>query len=59
MNNGKIKVEPKEKKSNLRVHPSCKCSSCGKSQEDGIKVFDYYHIGEGVFCTECRNPDEK
>ncbi|BAD51368.1 hypothetical protein [Bacteroides fragilis] len=21
------------------------------------ELFDYYHIGEGVFCTECRNPD--
>lgn len=40
-----------------RVHPSCKCSKCGKSQEDGVALFDYYHIGEGVFCTECRNPD--
>lgn len=42
---------------NLRVHPSSKCSKCRKSQEDGVELFDYYHIGEGVFCTECRNPD--
>lgn len=34
-----------------------RCSKCGKSQEDGAEIFDYYHIGEGVFCTECRNPD--
>ncbi|MGE4308269.1 hypothetical protein [Bacteroides sp.] len=38
-----------------QVHPSCKCSKCGKSQEDGVALFDYYHVGEGVFCTECRN----
>lgn len=43
--------------SKLRVHSSCKCSKCGKSQEDGVKIFDYYYVGEGVFCTECRNPD--
>lgn len=43
----------------MRVHPFCKCSKCGKSQEDGVTLFDYYHIGEGVFCTECRNPDTK
>lgn len=41
----------------LRIHPSCKCSKCGKSQEDGVRIYDYYPIGEGVFCTECRNPD--
>ena len=34
-----------------------RCSKCGKSQDDGVELFDYYHIGEGVFCTECRNPD--
>lgn len=38
----------------MRVHPSSKCSKCGKSQEDGAQIFDYYHVGEGVFCTECR-----
>lgn len=40
----------------MRVHPSSKCSKCGKSQEDGVQIFDYYHVGEGVFCTECRTP---
>ncbi|MFT0294375.1 hypothetical protein ACMSE3_25900 [Bacteroides thetaiotaomicron] len=33
------------------------CSMCGKLQEDGVEIFDYYHIGEGVFCIECRKPD--
>ena len=36
-------------------HP-CKCLKCGKLQEDGVMLYDYDHVGEGVFCTECRNP---
>lgn len=59
MNNGKTKIEPKGKKKNLRIHPSCKCSKCGKSQEDGVEIYNYYPIGEGIFCTQCRNPNEK
>lgn len=55
--NKEKEIKSDTKKENLCVHSSCKCSSCGKSQEDGVKVFDYYHRGEGVFCTECRNPD--
>lgn len=43
--------------SKIRVHPSSKCSTCGKSQEDGVEIYDYYLTREGVFCTECRNPD--